>query len=91
MEAPTLVLTVQIKIQKEDKAIASRPNFRYYTTAIAGLLKTQGIVMKNTRPHIHQDKTQTRQLPKLQPLKLEHLSCVAGGTFYVYSCPDCPE
>ena len=53
------------------------------------LLKTQGITMKNTQPHIHQGKTQTSQLPKLQPLELEQLYCVAGGT--VYPCPDCPE
>ena len=57
------------------------------------LLKTQGITMKNTQkntqPDIHQGKTQTSQIPKLQPLELEHLYCVAGGT--VYPCPDCPE
>ena len=45
--------------------------------------------MKNTQPHIHQDTTQTRQLPKLQLLGLEHLNCVAGGS--TYPCPDCPE
>ena len=45
--------------------------------------------MKNTQPGIHQGKTQTRQPPKLQPLKLENLSCVAGGT--LVPCPDCPE
>ena len=35
--------------------------------------------MKNTQPHIKRDKTQTRQLPKLQLLKLEQLEGVAGG------------
>ena len=45
--------------------------------------------MKNTQPRIHQDKAQTPQLPKLQPLNLEHLDCVAGGS--TYPCPDCPE
>ncbi|MDJ0590040.1 MAG: hypothetical protein QNJ72_08615 [Pleurocapsa sp. MO_226.B13] len=50
--------------------------------------------MKNTQPHIDRDKTQTSQLPKLQlpklqPLELEHLSCVAGGA--LVPCPDCPE
>ena len=57
------------------------------------LLKTQGITMKNTQkntqPHIHQGKTQTLQLPKLQPLELEDLDCLAGGT--LVPCPDCPE
>ena len=45
--------------------------------------------MKNTQTGIHQDKTQTPQLPKLQPLKLEHLNCIAGGS--TYPCPDCPD
>ncbi|MDJ0590039.1 MAG: hypothetical protein QNJ72_08610 [Pleurocapsa sp. MO_226.B13] len=45
--------------------------------------------MKNTQPDIYRDKAQTRQFPKLQPLELEHLSCVAGGA--VVPCPDCPE
>ena len=35
--------------------------------------------MKNTQPHIKRDQAQTRQLPKLQPLKLEQLEGVAGG------------
>ena len=47
--------------------------------------------MKNIQPHINQGKTQTSQIPKLQPLELKHLDHVAGGTFYVYPCPDCPE
>ena len=45
--------------------------------------------MKNTQAHIHQDKAQTRQLPKLQPLKLEQLNKLAGGSGN--PCPDCPE
>ena len=35
--------------------------------------------MKSTQPRIHQDKTQTCHLPKLQPLKLEQLESLAGG------------
>ena len=35
--------------------------------------------MKNTQPNIYQDKAQTRQLPKLQLLKLEQLDGIAAG------------
>ena len=35
--------------------------------------------MKNTQPHINQDKAQTRQLSQLTRLKLEQPERVAGG------------
>ena len=34
--------------------------------------------MKDTNRQIHQDKTQTKKLPQLQPLNLEQLQNVTG-------------
>ena len=46
--------------------------------------------MKNTQPHIHQDKTQTSKFPKLQPLKLEQLEGWAGGVRSENGTVECP-
>ncbi len=50
--------------------------------------------MKNTQPDINQDKAQTSQLPKLQPLKLKQLESLAGGVDKgtgTVECPACPH
>ncbi|MDJ0903746.1 MAG: hypothetical protein QNJ55_33650 [Xenococcus sp. MO_188.B8] len=46
---------------------------------------------KNTPKTPDSEKKNFKHFTKLQPLKLEHLDRVAGGTCYVYPCPDCPE
>ena len=46
--------------------------------------------MKNTQPPINQDKTQTSQIPKLQPLKLKQLEGLTGGVDKGQGTVECP-